>query len=623
MNEIVLEILNKSGIKTESEIEEFLSDNPKKTYSPFFFNDMFKTVFKLLNAFFNEKKILIYADYDVDGITASTLLYKFFSLFTNNTNLNVFIPSRFESGYGMNINDLEKILNTKTNKPDLIISVDLGITCKDEVEFIKKQGVDVIVTDHHEPPNLTPKCITIDPKVKTEEYPFKEICGCSVAFKVCQAITGFLKCVDKEETQKIENIVNELNPKKTKVNIDEIRSFLSESNLNSLLDDSREFLKKVNFGEIKKTLDSLIDLVGVGTVCDIMPLIDENRTFIKYAFKRISTGVNLPLKELARSSNFDIKNVNTHALGFIIGPKLNAVGRLETASKASKLLLSSDKNEINKLSNELTILNEKRKNIQKKIFNSVLDEAENRVLNNEPILLLEAKEESEELKDVDFELAEGIIGIVASKIKERFHLPVIIFAFNKENNFLKGSSRSIESIDIISVLRESGEIYKKNNNSDLFLALGGHKMAAGLSIKKENLETLRDVLIGIINKEIEKNKDLLKYIPSYDVLIESSKVSEKLNLDLAKELECLAPFGVQNQKPVFKIEKLSIPEIMLMGENKNHLRFRVGDLTFVKFGFKESEYESLNSGVADVYGSLSINVFNNQENAQFIIETAV
>lgn len=623
MNEIVLEILNKRGIKTESEIEEFLSDNPKKTYSPFFFNDMFKAVFKLLNAFLKGEKILIYADYDVDGITASTLLYKFFSIFTSSENLNIFIPSRFESGYGMNINDLKKILEAKINKPDLIISVDLGITCKDEVELIKEKGVDVIVTDHHEPPNLTPECIKIDPKVKEEEYPFKEICGCSVAFKVCQAITAFLKCIEKDEKSEIENIIKELNPKKTEVSIDEIHSFLSENNLTSLLDESSEFLKKVSFSEIKKTLDSLIDLVGVGTVCDIMPLIDENRTFIKYAFKKISTGVNLPLRELARASNFDIKNVNTHALGFIIGPKLNAVGRLETASKASKLLLSNDKNEITKLSYELTNLNEKRKDIQNKIFNSVLDEAVTRASNKEPILLLEAKEESEELKNVDFELAEGIIGIVASKIKERFHLPVIIFAFNKENYFLKGSSRSIESIDIISVLREAGEIYKNKNNNDLFLALGGHKMAAGLSIKKENLEALREVLIEIINKEIKKNKDLLKYIPKFDSIIKATKVEEKLTLELAKELECLAPFGAMNQKPVFKIPKLKIPEVILMGANKNHLRFKIGEITFVKFGFKESEVEILNNGIADIYGSLSVNEFNNQENVQFIIETAV
>ncbi|MDR2457144.1 MAG: single-stranded-DNA-specific exonuclease RecJ [Clostridiales Family XIII bacterium] len=537
MNSIVNKLLFKRGIKTREDIEEFFSENPQKTYDPFLLKNMDKAVLFLEEAFDTNKKIAIYGDYDVDGVMATTILYKIFQNFTDN--LITFLPSRFNGGYGLNKDDIKKL---KDRGVDIIVTVDLGIVNDKEVLFAKELGIEVLITDHHLPDiEKMPDCIVINQNLENSKYPFKEICGAMIAFKLSQAL-----------------------------------------------------VKKFPEKTLKKNLHELIDLVGIATVCDIMPLIDENRTVLKYALKDLKEGNRLAINTLLNLKDIDIKNVDVYHIAFIIGPHINAAGRIGDASLSFDLLNTNDGSEIIEKVEILIDKNNERKNLQKECFNECVEIVNEEELKKK-ILFLKPKKAHE-----------GVIGIVAGKIKEKYYLPTTVLS--EDEGLLKASCRSIENIDITAALRKYDNLFEK---------LGGHKMAAGFSIKKENFTELKNNIIkDMIDKE-KNNPEFFEMNYDYDLKI---KVDE-INLDLAKEIEKLAPFGNGNNKPVFKIEDIKVEQFYRIGKDKEHLKFKIGNIDAILF-YNAKKYIEIfeKNEPIDIYANLNVNEFKGNKTVQVIAQ---
>ncbi|MBR5516791.1 MAG: single-stranded-DNA-specific exonuclease RecJ, partial [Firmicutes bacterium] len=422
INPIIKKLLENRGICTEEDIVEFLSDKPQKTYDPFLLPDMEAGVDLILCEAKSNSRIWVYGDYDADGITSTTLMMSILKHLTDESNLNYYIPSRFEEGYGLN---KEAISYIASQGCDLLITVDCGSVSYDEVEYAKNLGIKVIVTDHHNVTDTMADCILINPKHPNSQYPFKELSGCGVAFKVAQAIQ-----------------------------------------------------KKANLP--KHILTEVLDLVAVGTVGDIMPLIDENRTMTKFGLKVINLGKRPGLKKLMEGTSLTIGKVSSENISFVIVPHLNASGRIEDASQAVELLLGQcSETRMEEIVEDVIKKNYMRRKLQSELYAKCAEEIDRE--NLEDVILIYAEDAHE-----------GIAGIVAGKIKETFYRPAIIVTdTGSEGDELKGTSRSVEGLNLYELLK---------TQEHLFLKFGGHAGACGFSLKKENLGELRAGL----KKEMEK-----------------------------------------------------------------------------------------------------------------------
>ena len=418
---LIENILRLKGIVGQSEISEFLSDKPQKTYDPFLLKDMEKAVQRILYFISEKKKICIYGDYDSDGVNAICLLYEFLSKLTSN--LSYYIPSRFDEGYGLNKAAIEKIVSEGCS---LMITVDCGSVSYDEVEFAKSKGLEVIVTDHHNINGKPANCLLINPKQEDCFYPFSELCGCGVAFKLAQGIQRSLD--------------------------------LPKSYVNDLL-----------------------DLVAIATIGDIVPLLDENRTLVKYGLSRVNEGYRKGLNYLTAACKLSTEKLRSEDIAFIIVPHINAAGRMESAETALKLLMGQTNLEIEREANLLVEYNNERKKVQEEIFAKCLE-----IINEfeyiPNVILVNAGDSHE-----------GILGIVAGKLKDLYDRPAIIVCNTWEDGVVKGTGRSIEGINLYDILKES---------EALLIKFGGHKGACGFSMKLENLELLKTNL----NVSLEKSK---------------------------------------------------------------------------------------------------------------------
>lgn len=483
------------GVKTEKEAEEFL--NPlyeKSIFDPLTMKGVSETRDRLYKAFKENEKVVVYADYDCDGIPAATVLTDLFKK-VGFENFEVYIPDRHKEGYGLKKDVLKRMSEEKVS---LVITVDLGITNVEEVAYAKELGMDIIVTDHHLClEELPPADVIVNPKQKDCEYGDPMLCGCGVAFKIVQAF------VDKY---------------------------------------GEEF--KIHKGWEKW----LLDLVGLSTLSDMVPLVNENRTLAYYGMKVLQKTKRHGFREIFAKNRLNPRFLEEDDITFTVSPRLNAAGRMDHPKRAFELLSADTEQEARSLALVLEELN----NTRKKLTASTTKHAK-------------AKIEKQKHGDVivlgDPSWSIGILGLVASKLVEEYGKPAFVWGGEEDSDVLKGSCRSDGSVHLVDLM---SAISKES-----FLGFGGHKAAGGFSVSKKNIHSLEDKL----NEAFKKTEN--KESVSKEIYIDDILTLDDVTVDRHKELRQLAPFGVGNQKPVFLFDNLELVDFRNFGKTKNHL-----ELTF-------------------------------------------
>lgn len=529
-------ILYNRGIQSSEEIADFLNCSLDGLHDPFLMKGMKEAVSRIRQAKENNEKITIYGDYDVDGITSIAILYK--HLTSMGFEVDYYVPDRIQEGYGVNREALDKIKESGTK---VIITVDTGITAVEETEYAREIGMDIIITDHHECKETIPAAYAaIDPKRKDCEYPFKNLAGVGVAFKLIQA-----------------------------------------------LDDSCS---------VADLMEKYADLLCLGTVADISPLIDENRVMVTEGLKRFRDTKNIGLKALIDVSINNDKAITTSTIGYIIAPRINASGRLGCATRSVEMFLTDDKERAYELANDLCKENTIRQQTEQQMFAEALEYIEqNPQIKDDQVLIIPHRN-----------WHHGIVGIVSSKITEKFYKPSILFAIDGDE--AKGSGRSISGYNLFGALE---------NCADLLEKFGGHELAAGLSIKTENIEKFREEINKCALEKLDDN--VLVPTVSIDAVIKPTYIT----LETVDEINRLQPFGVENPTPTFAVRNIKIHKISTMSEKK-HLRMTL--LKEGKFldavGFGMGEYFNyLKEGdFVEVAFGLDINDYKGYKNAQLILK---
>jgi single-stranded-DNA-specific exonuclease len=531
---VIRRILYNRGIREEKEVKKFLFSNIDDLYNPYMMTDMNKGVERIINAIELGERIIIYGDYDVDGITSSSLLYLYFKTYPG-VELNYYLPDRFNEGYGLNIDAIKGIIEQSF---DLLITVDCGVRGNEEIEFARNNGLDVIVTDHHQPgETLPPALAVINPHRNDDSYPFRELAGVGVAFKLVQAI--------EEKTK---------------------GSYLT--------------------GELIKYLD----LVALGTIADLVPLIDENRILVREGLKILNNKERIGLKALINSLGLNKKELNAGQVGYILAPPLNAAGRMESANIGVKLLISKSYEEAEDLSKKLVNFNNYRKKEEKRIFKEALLMLEDKLDEDKCIVLASSEWHS------------GVIGIVASRLVEKFYLPTILITINE--GIGKGSCRSIPGLNIYDAL---------SNCSQFIDSFGGHAQAAGMTIKEEYINVFKNNFNNYLNKVLDE-ESLIPHLRLEGVLNPL-----ELNLELYRKIEMIEPFGIGNPKPRFLLNNVDIQNCYTIGKENGHIKFSLNNgINGIGFGFGDMKKE-ISEGKVDLAFSLSINEWNNKKKLQLEI----
>ena len=546
---LIKRLLISRGIKTDDEIKEFLNPLEMTITSPDIFTDMQKTIERLSRAIENNETIIIYGDFDADGVTSTSVLYK--TLKFLGANVHYFIPDRENEGHGFDKKALIKLMTTV--KPKVIISVDCGISDVDAVKFINSfKIIDVIITDHHEAPEILPEAYAIiNPKAPgalDENLIAKQIehltylAGCGVAFKVAQALL-------------------------------------------------------TKYGKVEFVYE-ILPFVAVGTVADVVPLLGENRYFVTKGLELISRGKHNGLKRLLESAGYDItKGVTSENIAFGIAPRINASGRLDTVDAALKVLISENPQEVEMAVTTLNELNKVRQTLCAEIFEQA-DKMVQKEGNKHPAIILFS-----EAWHI------GIIGIVASKLVEKYYKPVFLMSYVKEKDQYRCSARSIEGVPLYDVIAA---------NSDLFDGFGGHKLAAGLSFtgEKTPFEIVKKALNETV-REYTSTKELKPFI-KIDLMVEPKDVT----VELVEEISQLEPFGASNPSPIFAMNNLKVTQKRLMGSDNSHLRLNVTSDAdeFTAIWWKRGDAGLSSGDSLDIAFHPQINEFNGNVSVQLIID---
>ena len=534
INNLLATILVNRGITSEEKIRQFLEPTRQDFYDPYLMKDMEIAVERIVKAIENQEKVIIYGDYDVDGITSTTVLKKF--LKDLGLEVSYYIPNRLNEGYGLNKTAVEKIVNEGYS---LMITVDCGITGIEEIDYANSLGLEVIVTDHHEPVEELPKALAvIDNKRKDSTYPFRDLAGVGVAFKLCQALGMRLGL--KEES----------------------------------------YLK-------------YLDIVCVGTISDIVPLVDENRVITKLGLMLVKQTRNMGLKSIINSSGYT--KIDSNTISFGVAPRINACGRMGKAEEALELLLSNDIYKVNELTKRLNKHNKERQEIEKGIFESAVEKIEKEHLDENRTIVVGGSD-----------WHHGVIGIVSSKITDMYFKPSILLSF-EEDGTGKGSGRSIPGFDLHDALMKCQDSLEK---------FGGHSMAVGVTIRKEKLEEFE--------KQFEKVAEEEKIEEIVPVLNIDSKIDlNSLDKEMIESLKELEPFGEANKMPIFAFKNLRIDSIRALSEGK-HLKLTLKEdnriINAIGFNMGALAEEYRIGDKIDVAGVLEINTFNGVENLQINIK---
>ena len=528
LSNLISSILASRGIIEKEDVREFLNPTRDDFHNPFLMPDMEKAVDRILKAIQTQEKTIIYGDYDVDGITSITVLKKF--LEERNLQVGEYIPNRLNEGYGLNKEAVKKIAEQGYK---LIITVDCGISCIEEIKYATELGLEVIVTDHHEPAEELPKCLAVvDAKRKDNQYPFNQLAGVGVVFKLIQAIS-------------------------IKLNL-----------------DNREYLK-------------YLDIVCVGTISDIVPLVDENRVITKLGLKLVPISKNIGLRTLLASTGY--KEVNSTTISFGIAPRINACGRMGEEKEALRLFLTNDLHEAKEITERLNNYNLERQETEKRIFKQALEQIENGEKDKSCIVLGQEG------------WHHGIIGIVASKVTDIYFKPSILICFEGEEG--KGSGRSIPGFNLHDAVMNCDTYVEK---------FGGHSMAIGINVKRENFEKFKKEF-----EEYTQNSHISDIIPI--IQIDKQVDIKKINIQEVNELKLLEPYGEGNKMPVFLIKNLKILSIRSLSEGK-HIKLKLGVDNYmidaIGFNMGEVADKYLIGDKVDIVGSLEINQFGGNENIQ-------
>lgn len=529
ISKLLATILANRGIIEDEKVRKFLEPTREDFYDPFLMPDMEIAINRIIEAINKNEKIMIYGDYDVDGITSISVLQKF--LKERKVEVSSYIPNRLEEGYGLNKEAIKGIYDKGYR---LMITVDCGISAIEEIEYANSLGITTIITDHHEPLEELPKALAvIDAKRKDNKYPFNQLAGVGVVFKVIQALG-------------------------IKLGLDE-----------------KEYLK-------------YLDLVCVGTISDIVPLVDENRVIAKLGLKLVNVTKNLGLRCLLEAAGY--KTIDSNTVSFGIAPRVNACGRMGHETEALDIFLSDDINEVRNLTEKLNEYNRTRQETEKNIVKEALQ-------------LIETNKENEKSAIVLGHNGwhHGVIGIVSSKITETYFKPSILVSF--EDGAAKGSGRSIPGFDLHEALCKCSNFLEK---------YGGHEMAVGLSLKEENFESFKQELV-----KIAKESKVDEILPV--IYIDGTVKQEDMKMDFVKELHKLEPFGEGNKMPLFAYKGLKINSIRALTEGK-HLKLTLKDdniiIDAIGFNMGNLVNEYLIGDKVDIVGVLEVNNFNGMENIQ-------
>jgi single-stranded-DNA-specific exonuclease len=479
---IIVQILESRGYSTKDAVERYFAPRLTDLHDPFLLNDMEKAVDRLILAIQKKEKVLVHGDYDADGITACALVIR--CLQTFGLKVEYYIPHRLEEGYGLSMNAINM---AKKRKCSLIITVDCGTTALNEIAYAVETGIDVIITDHHKPKDVLPHTYAlINPKLSQNSYPFSELAGVGVAYKLCAAL-----------------------------------------------------YEKI--GESQEVLKADLDLVALGTVVDVVPLIDENRILVKYGIHSMLKSNKPGIKALLRETNLT-RGVSAYHLGFVIGPRINACGRVGDAQGALELFLTDNKSKAEMLAKQLSDHNRKRQEIEEQIYVKAEQKIEKEYQAQERVIVLG-----------DSAWHEGIVGIVAARISDIYHRPSILLCLKEQT--ARGSARSIPGFDITEALHACRKTLIK---------YGGHSQAAGLELKVEDIDALRTSL----NTHAQSYEELIfNKKRMYDTELAFNDITD----ELIYFLRYFEPTGTANPQPVFLstgLEVVGIPRVV----GSNHLK---------------------------------------------------
>ena len=521
----IAKILNARSITDMTVVKKYFSDEYEEGYDPFLMHDMQKAVDRINAAIENEEKILVYGDYDADGITSTVLLVE--TLISMGANVSSYIPNRFEEGYGPNKEAFTKIINSGIS---LIITVDNGIAGVEEVNLANELGCDVIVTDHHKIQDTMPNAYAIiHPEHPDGNYPFKKLAGVGVAFKLAHALL-------------------EIFP------------------------------------------DFLLDLVAIGTIADMVSITDENRIFVKQGLELLNEDPRIGLKMLLELSSIDTK-IDEQTVGFYIAPKLNSIGRMDSAKLGLTFLMAEDPITAKSLAEQIEQYNIERKKVTEDIVKDVINKIENSDKKEKNVIMVSGK------------YHEGVLGIVASNIVEKYQKPV--FIMNEKGGVLKGSARSIFDFNIYTAM---------NKISDLFLAFGGHTLAAGFSFDESNYKEIEDFL----DNEFEEFKQHNELKSSKNIDIVTSL--EDISYQLLNSLDALKPYGMDFEKPSILIENAMVLNKAYFGSEKQYLRLtiadEVGNLECISFKDISAFDKVEKNDIIDLLCTLDKNNFNGRSKLQ-------
>ncbi|MGN1387285.1 MAG: single-stranded-DNA-specific exonuclease RecJ [Bacillus sp. (in: firmicutes)] len=531
---LVAQLLVNRGINTIDSVKSFLFLDTLPFHDPYLLKDMDKAVQRIQAAIANHENILIFGDYDADGVSSTTVLME--TLTRLGANVAFYIPNRFTEGYGPNEGAFRY---AKENGTDLIITVDTGISALHEAKVAGELGMDYIVTDHHEPgPELPQALAIIHPKLPDSNYPCKDLAGVGVAFKLAHALLGELP-------------------------------------------------------------EDLLEIAAIGTIADLVPLKDENRLIAAKGIQQLRKTKRPGLRALFKKASIELNTINEESVGFGIGPRINAAGRLGDADPAVELLLTNDTDIAEHIAEEIDSLNKERQSIVAEIAKEAMKQVEEKYpIDSNSVIVVG-----------DYGWNAGVIGIVASKLVEKYYRPAIVLSYDHEKGVAKGSARSIVGFDLY---------HNLSTCRDILPHFGGHPMAAGMTLKLDDVDELRSRLNSLAN-DVLTEEDL---IPITD--IDASITLEEATIESIMEMEKLAPFGMGNPKPRVLLENLTLDTMKRIGADGSHLKVLLTDqehsLDGVGFGMGDyCDQVSPNANVS-VIGELSINEWNNRRKPQIFLQ---
>ncbi|MGO2082398.1 single-stranded-DNA-specific exonuclease RecJ [Vagococcus sp.] len=532
LSEELAPLLWQRKIRKIEDVAPFFYPALTNLYDPFLLYDMQKVVDRIQKAIMNDERILIYGDYDADGITSTSVMKEGLELI--GANVQYYLPNRFDDGYGPNIDVYKYFI--KQEKIDLIITVDNGVSGHEAIAYAKEVGVDVIVTDHHELPETLPDAYAIiHPKHPEGNYPFEELAGVGVAFKVVTALLGEVPV-------------------------------------------------------------EALDLVAIGTIADLVSLTDENRVLVKLGLDVLRQTDRMGLQSLVKVAELSFSEITEETVGFSIGPRLNAIGRLGDAMPGVELLTTFDDELADHIAQDIDAKNKERKEIVAQTTKDAFN-------------LLEASEETPFQIIVKKDWHEGVLGIVASQIVQKTQKPTLVMSLNEETGIVKGSGRSIEQIDLFNLL---------NQLKDDFISFGGHHMAAGLSFEYSKLAIIQEKIKTIYSQEkfdLSKKETL-----SFDGVLDIKEIS----LEKIESFNQLGPFGTDNPVPYFKIKTTEIKQLRKIGMNQDHLKLQAcqddESLDCIAFSFGEESLEFESGDKWEIIGHLTINEWNGRKKPQLMIK---